>query len=168
MQRRPHQTRREALGLVPFALATAGAAWSASRVTVPAVKSRWYRRLRKPRYQPPPQAFGPVWSVLYALQAVSGWRVWRAPSGPSRSLALELWGAQLGLNALWSHLFFGQRRLGASLAELGALLGALGGYVAVARRVDRPAAWLVAPYLGWVGFATALTAGIVRRNGPRA
>lgn len=164
---RPRQGRRDALGLATFGLLSAGAALAGSRATVPAVNSRWYRRLRKPRYQPPPQAFGPAWTALYALQAVSAWRVWRKPSGASRSVALELWGAQLGLNALWSYVFFARRRLGLGLAELALLLGTVGAYAAVARRVDRPAAWLVAPYLGWLGFAATLNADIVRRNGPR-
>jgi tryptophan-rich sensory protein len=37
-------------------------------------------------------------------------------------------------------------------------------YAAAARRVDKPAAWLMAPYLAWVAFATVLNAEIVRLN----
>ena len=34
-------------------------------------RSRWYRRLTKPRWQPPASVFGIVWTVLYADLAVT-------------------------------------------------------------------------------------------------
>jgi translocator protein len=142
---------------------TAGAATLGARATKGG-EQRWYRRLEKPPFQPPPAAFPIAWTGLYALIALSGWRVWRNPSGPARSLALELWGVQLGLNAAWSWLFFGKRRPRAALAEIGVLWVAIAGYTAAARRVDRPAAAMMAPYLGWVAFAALLNGELVRRN----
>jgi tryptophan-rich sensory protein len=68
------------------------------------------------------------------------------------------------LNGLWSPLFFGWRKPVASLVDSAALLGATTQYVRHARHVDRPAAWMLAPYLGWLAFATVLNAEIVRRN----
>src|SRR5262245_27313374 len=61
----------------------------------------WFRRLRKPAFQPPKAVFGPVWTVLYSLMALSGWRVWNQRAGPARSRALGLWALQLGFNAAW-------------------------------------------------------------------
>ncbi|HEX6095671.1 MAG TPA: tryptophan-rich sensory protein [Thermoanaerobaculia bacterium] len=37
-------------------------------------------------------------------------------------------------------------------------------YTNAARKVDKPAAWMMAPYLLWASFAGALNAEIVRRN----
>ena len=124
---------------------------------------RWYRRLEKSPLNPPPAVFGPVWTVLYGLIATSGWRVWRAGSRK----ALGWWAAQLALNAAWSPIFFGLKRPRAALADLALLLPAIAIYARHARQVDRPAAWMVAPYLGWVGFASVLNAEIVRRNRSR-
>jgi tryptophan-rich sensory protein len=90
--------------------------------------------------------------------------VWRGAPGPARTRALALWGTQLALNAGWSAVFFGARRPRAALVEIGALLASIAGYAAAARKVDRPAAWLVAPYAAWTAFAAVLNAGIVRRN----
>jgi translocator protein len=163
MQSNPYLRRRDAAGLAIFGTLVAGAAVANARATAGAQQG-WYRRLEKPPFQPPPAAFGPVWTVLYVLIGLSGWRVWRKPAGPRRSLAVELWGAQLALNGAFSELFFGQRRLRTSLAEVLALWGTVGAYTWAAHRVDRPAAWMMAPYLGWVGFASLLTADIVRRN----
>ena len=162
METSPSWRRRSAIGLGTFTALTAGAATLASRVTDPT--QRWYRRLEKPPFQPPPVAFPIAWTPLYALIALSGWRVWRKPSGPRRSLALELWGLQLGLNASWSWLFFGKRRPRAALVEIGVLWASIAGYTAAARRVDRPAAAMMAPYLGWVAFAALLNGELVRRN----
>lgn len=124
----------------------------------------FYRSLRKPSFTPPAAVFGPVWTVLYAAIAVSGYRAWRAPPSRRRSVALGLWGTQLALNAAWSPLFFGLERPRAALVDIALLLPAAAGYAFVVHRVDRPAAWLVAPYVGWVAFATALNAEIVRLN----
>lgn len=152
--------------LAPFAAATAAAAVVGARVS-PATRpstQRWYRRLRKPPYQPPPQVFGPVWTALYPLIATSGWRVYEGSRGKARRRALGLWGAQMALNGLWSPLFFGARRKRLALADSALLLGTAVGYVSQARRVDRAAAWLFLPYVGWLGYATLLNLGIVQRN----
>jgi hypothetical protein len=37
----------------------------------------WYQRLQKPSWNPPSWVFGPVWTLLYALMAISLWVVRR-------------------------------------------------------------------------------------------
>lgn len=158
--------RRDGATLALMAGATLGAA-ALGALASPASSARtrlWFRRLRKPPFQPPDKVFGPVWSALYPAIAASGYRTLRAAPSASRERALRWWGVQLGLNGLWSPLFFGWHRPVASLVDSAAMLGAATQYVRHARRVDRPAAWLFAPYLGWLGFATLLNAEIVRRN----
>jgi benzodiazapine receptor len=125
---------------------------------------RWYRTLEKPPFTPPDAVFGPVWTTLYALIATSGWMVWRAPSSRARSRALALWGTQLALNTAWSPLFFGARQKELALADITLLVATVAGYTTQAGRVNRPAAWMMAPYLAWLGLATGLNAEIVRRN----
>jgi tryptophan-rich sensory protein len=124
----------------------------------------WYRALRKPKFQPPSYVFGPVWTVLYATIAYSGYRIWQAPKSPQRSTALGLWAAQLILNGAWTPLFFGARKPILALGDIIALDATALAYTMTAARVDKPAAGLVAPYLGWLGFATALNAKIVAKN----
>ena len=147
-----------------FGALTTAAALIGTAATRKSVNSPWYRLARKPPYQPPRQLFGPVWTGLYGTIATSGAMVYQAPRSPARTRALALWGAQLALNAGWSVLFFGARRPRAALAEIGVLLGSVLAYGAAAYRVDKKAAYLVAPYAAWTGFATALNAGLVRRN----
>jgi len=147
-----------------FGAATAAAGFAGTLATRQSVDSAWYRRLDKPAWQPPKQAFAPVWTSLYGLIATSGARIFRARPSKERTRALWLWGAQMVLNGGWSAIFFGARKPRAALAEQVLLLAAIGGYMHQARHVDRQATWMFAPYLAWTMFATALNASIVARN----
>jgi tryptophan-rich sensory protein len=124
----------------------------------------WYRLLAKPPAQPPSAVFGPVWTVLYGLIAYSGYRVYKAPSSPQRTRALAAWGTQLALNAAWTPLFFGAQKPTIALVDIGVLDASVLAYTLLARKVDKRAAVAVLPYLGWIGFATYLNAGIVAKN----
>ena len=90
--------------------------------TSKAVQSNWYRKLRKPDWQPPSSAFAPVWIILYLMMAVAAWRVWRQRDEEPEKVktALTLWGSQLALNAAWSQIFFGARQPKLALAEISA------------------------------------------------
>ena len=126
--------------------------------------SSWFRTLKKPSFQPPSWVFAPVWMVLHGSIAASGWRIWRSPPSLERTRALVLWAKQLLLNGAWTPLFFGAHKPTAALADLMALDVAAGKYAVGAAKVDRTAAMLVAPYLAWLGLATALNAAIVARS----
>ena len=90
----------------------------------------------------------------------------RLPSGTERDLALALWALNFATIAGWAKLFFGDRDLDGSLADLAMGLAAALGFVAAASRVDGPAAALGVPYAAW----TAFGGGLERRSGgqPRA
>lgn len=159
------QKSRSWMGLLGFGAAVAAAGWIGARYSPRDVRKQlWYRRLDKPSWNPPQWVFPVVWTSLYALIAVSGWRTWRQPSSPERTRALRLWATQLATNAEWTRLFFGQHRPGQSLLDVIALEAQILGYIASAKEVDRGAAACFLPYAGWVAFATVLNAEIVRRN----
>jgi len=129
----------------------------------------FYAALAKPAWAPPGWVFGPVWSTLYVLMGVAAWLVWRARPAAragraSRRRGLALFVAQLGLNALWTWLFFAWRQGAAALAEIALLWLAVALTTWHFGRVSRPAAWCLAPYLGWVSFAVALTWAVWRGN----
>ena len=113
----------------------------------------FYAALAKPAWAPPGWVFGPVWSTLYVLMGVAAWLVWRARPAAragraSRRRGLALFVAQLGLNALWTWLFFAWRQGAAALAEIALLWLAVALTTWHFGRVSRPAAWCLAPYLG--------------------
>ncbi len=124
----------------------------------------WYAALRKPSWNPPGWVFGPVWSALYTMMGVSAWLVWRRGGFAAQRGPLMLFLVQLGLNAAWTPLFFGWRRPGVALVEIILLWLTIGATILAFRRVSRPAAWLLVPYLAWVGFATVLNGTLWRLN----
>ena len=121
-----------------------------------------YEELVPAEPAPQPKVFGMIWPPLYLALTLSGLRIWNAPKSAERTQALTLWGVVQGLNAVWMAL--GPRKLGGGLATAIASLGTAAAYVWRARRVDPPAANLVAPYVGWIGFANALTEELWRKN----
>jgi tryptophan-rich sensory protein len=121
-----------------------------------------YEALKQPAFKPPRPVFSAVWPPLFLALTISGLRVWNAPRSAARSQALTLWGVVQALNALWMAL--GPQRLGGQLATAVTSLGIAAAYVWRARQVDAPAARMVAPYVGWIGFAGALTEELWRKN----
>jgi tryptophan-rich sensory protein len=154
--------------LLGFLGASFGAAALGGLFTARSVGT-WYGALRKPRLTPPNWVFGPVWTALYALMAVAAWLVQRAPgdghaAGRPAHLALGAWGLQLGLNVLWSAVFFGARRTGAGLGVIAALWVAVAASAGLAARVTPAAGVLLGPYLAWTTFAAFLNLRIWQLN----
>lgn len=116
-------------------------------------------------FKPPRAAFAVIWPPLFLALTISGLRIWNAPRSAARTQALTLWGAVQALNALWMAL--GPKRLGGQLAAAVASLGTSAAYALRARKVDAPAAGMVAPYLGWISFANVLTEELWRKNAPK-
>jgi benzodiazapine receptor len=150
-----------ALGL--FLLLCFGVATLGSMATARSIDD-WYAAIRKPAWNPPNWLFGPVWTLLYASMAVAAWLVWMRAGWSGADRALALFALQLGLNALWSWLFFGFQNPGAALIEIGLLWASILATLVAFWRIMPAAGWVMVPYLGWVTFATALTAAIWRLN----
>ena len=121
----------------------------------------WYPALAKPAWAPPAWLFGPVWTLLYTAMAVAAWGVWQRRGW---SPPLALWLVQLALNAAWTPIFFGLQKPGWAFAEIVALWLAIATTLMAFAKVARWSAWLLAPYLTWVTFATALNFAIWRLN----
>jgi len=62
-------------------------------------------------------------------------------------------------------LFFSLKRPIEATVDIVALTGTVGYLTYVWGQVDSVAAWALAPYLGWLGFATYLSAGVGYLNG---
>lgn len=156
--------RNPFVGLVVFFAICFLAAGLGTIPTAPQIAD-WYDQLAKPTWTPPNWLFGPVWSVLYALMAVSGWLVWqRSDRGEAREPLA--WGTvQLGLNVAWSWLFFGLESPLLGLLNILVLWLAIIATVIACWRRSRLAAVLLLPYLVWVTFAAGLNYAIWRLNG---
>lgn len=156
----------------PLAAAVASAAYlipyAMSRSTTPSPDHPrifvWYRWLKKPSFKPPDIAIPAAWLLIESGLAYAGYRLMRGrPSrGRNRALAL-LAGNVLGIGG-WNVVFFGRRELPVATVAAAALAVTSAVYVNETRKVDRRAAVASVPLVGWVVFATVLTAAIWKKN----
>jgi tryptophan-rich sensory protein len=153
-----HQT----LGLLGWLVLTAAAATVGALASANA--GAFYEQLTRPGWAPPAWLFAPVWSMLYALMALSAWLVWRAHGFAGARKALVLFIIQLAANAVWSWLFFTWRRGDLAFAEILVLWFLIAATVVSFQRLNSTAAYLLYPYLLWVTFASALTFIVWRLN----
>ncbi|KAK6948575.1 hypothetical protein Daesc_010345 [Daldinia eschscholtzii] len=143
--------------LLPIALGT-----SIGFSSRPKQTQTTYVMMKQPPLRPPPQVFGPVWTVLYGLMGYAAHRVVTRSPSPFASTddVRALYSVQLGLNLLWMPLFFGLRKPVLALADIVSLLGLNGYLTYLYFSVDSTAGWCQVPYMAWLGFATYLTAGV--------
>jgi translocator protein len=146
------------LALILFVALVLGGGLAIGYATAP---GEWYGGLVKPSFNPPGWVFAPVWSVLYVLIAIAGWRVWRKGAAGS---AMKVWWLQLALNFLWSPVFFAAHQIGLAFGIILLMLAAIIAFIALAWREERAAAWLFVPYAAWVAFAAVLNGAIFALN----
>lgn len=150
------------VGLIGWLAITALAATIGS---IAAGNSRqFYEGLQRPSWAPPGSVFGPVWTVLYLAMAVAAWMVWKNRDYVGARVALILFLVQLGLNALWTWLFFAWHLGALAFVEVLLLWIAVAMTMNLFRRVRPVAGTLMIPYLAWVSFAAALTYAVWKAN----
>lgn len=110
----------------------------------------WYPYLVKPSATPHNSLFPIVWSLLYICAGLSYGRLWEV--GEARFVGL--WFLILGLNFLWSPMFFYMQSPISGLAVILLLDIALLSYIILTYRSSRFASIVMIPYFVWVCFAT--------------
>jgi tryptophan-rich sensory protein len=122
----------------------------------------WYATIQKPAFNPPNWIFGPVWTTLFIMMGIALYLVWT--SGKLNNSALWIFGIQLGLNALWSILFFGLHSPLWAFVDIIALWFAILATIISFYSVSATASYLLVPYILWVSFATILNWKIMVLN----
>jgi tryptophan-rich sensory protein len=98
------------------------------------------------------------------LAGVFYWK--RSINRSARQRILAAFALNAFLNTLWSLLFFRLKRPDWALYEVGFLWLSIVLLIVLLSRESRMAAWLLAPYLAWVSFASLLNWTIVQLNAP--
>ncbi len=156
---KPLALRHDVVGLAIFVAACLAVSGVGGAITATSVGD-WYQTLQKPSFNPPDWVFAPVWTTLYVLMAIAGWRVWRHPRSSARRRALLVFAAQLALNLLWSLLFFGLQRIDLALIEIAVLLLCIIVTAVLFWRIEALAGLLFVPYVAWVGYAAVLNGSL--------
>src|SRR3990167_3134289 len=119
----------------------------------------WYVTLNKPFFAPPNWIFGPAWTLLYFLMGISFYVIWRQDWKKKKVKTAGLFFlAQLGLNFLWSPVFFGLRSPLLGLINIVVMWILI---VITMRKfypLSKLAFYLLTPYILWVTFAAVLNA----------
>jgi tryptophan-rich sensory protein len=123
----------------------------------------WYATINNPFFTPPSWLFGPAWTVLYFLMGISVFLLIQSKS-KNKINAIKLFWMQLGVNFLWSILFFGLRNPLLGLLDIGVLIVLIVLLIKASYKVNKSAAYLLIPYLAWVSFATLLNLFVVILN----
>ena len=125
----------------------------------------WYSTLAKPFFSPPAWIFGPVWSVLYVIIAISfGYVLYLAFKKRIGWGVFFPFGLNLAFNAAFTPLQFGLKNNALAAVDIVLVLATL---VWALRAIWRPVRWVALvnlPYLAWVTFATVLQLSITWLN----
>jgi benzodiazapine receptor len=125
----------------------------------------WYSQLIKPFWSPPAWLFGPVWSFLYVLIAISFGKVFLMTWQKQVSLMIALpFILNLVFNCAFTPIQFGLKNNLLAAIDILLVLGTLiWAMVAIFPHV-RWITYIQIPYLLWVSFATVLQLTITYLN----
>ncbi|MFC1647567.1 TspO/MBR family protein [Patescibacteria group bacterium] len=125
----------------------------------------WYQQLIKPSWAPPSYLFGPVWSVLYVIIAISyGYAGWMFFTGKIRFMIFLPFILNIIFNLAFTPIQFGLKNNLLATVDILLVLGTLIWLMIV---IYPHAKWITyanIPYLGWVLFATVLQITITYLN----
>lgn len=125
----------------------------------------WYSQLIKPTWAPPSWLFGPVWSVLYAIIAVSfGTVFWQAAQRRIPWVVALPFVLNLVFNLAFTPLQFGLRNNLLAAVDILLVVGTLVWGMWSIWPHARWVAYANIPYLLWGTFATALQLTITYLN----
>jgi tryptophan-rich sensory protein len=127
-------------------------------------ENRWFAALYKPALMPPGWVFGTTWTILYLLMGLALAVIIHARGARGRGIAIMFFIVQLVCNLIWSPLFFGAHEATLAFYLLLVILALATATTILFGRIRALAAWLMVPYLVWLGFAAGLAYDVDRLN----
>jgi len=125
----------------------------------------WYQQLIKPSWSPPSWLFGPVWTFLYVLIAISFAKVgWMFFKGTIPFLVLLPFILNLIFNFAFTPIQFGLKNNYLAAVDILLVLATLIWAIIVIYPHSPWVAYIQIPYLLWVSFATILQLTITFLN----
>lgn len=117
----------------------------------------WYQELIKPEWAPPAWLFGPVWTVLYILIAISfGYVFWMYYKKQINFKILAPFLLNLVFNFAFTPIQFGLQNNILAAIDILLVLGTLIWFMVAIYPKAKWVSFINIPYLCWVSFATVL------------
>ena len=125
----------------------------------------WYQQLIRPSWAPPAFLFGPVWTVLYVLIAISFGKVFQLGFQKKILFIVVLpFILNLIFNFIFTPIQFGLKNSLLALIDILLVLGTLVWAIVVIYPHIKWVAYMQIPYLLWVSFATVLQITVTYLN----
>lgn len=124
----------------------------------------WYGTIILPEWAPAGDAISIIWTLLYALLALSMLMALERMPPYFHKRMFALYAFHAAVNVLWSYVFFVRHDLVLAGIVALLLLAAVGLIAFETNKFARFAAFLLVPYFLWVGFATYLNFTIANIN----
>lgn len=121
-----------------------------------------YTKFKQPPFSPPKEAFGIVWPILYLAMGVAHSMI--LSEGRQDEETERHFNTQLGLNYLWSILYFKLKLRGTALVESYGLLISVVLTAVSFYRKNKTAGLILLPYVIWCCYASYLNSGTVALN----
>lgn len=141
---------RWAVVTVPFILLLG---FTSARLVPTGSANPWYVALVKPQDMPPEWAFPAAWTAIYVLLGLALAMIINARGSSLRAPALVLFAVQMGINLLWSPVFFGMHQVMTALIIIAVLAALVLVTMLLFARIRLVAGLLLLPYLAWLCYA---------------
>ncbi len=136
--------------IIVYLVAAAGSIFTAGNTS-----GEWYESI-KPSITPPGRVFPIVWNILFFLIALSLYFAWNSAEGKSKKKVALVFVINFILNIAWSYFYFFLKNPALAFADIILLEASIVAMILIAHKISKKAAYLLVPYLLWVGFASVL------------
>lgn len=125
----------------------------------------WYETIKKPTWTPPGSLIGAIWTFLYIITGLAILWYWNVPIFSwVHYVAGAILLVNAYMNATWNKIFFVDHNLPKAYQWMN-IMNATSIVAAIIMYFSAPiAAFLMIPYIIWVGFASYLTKEIIVMN----
>lgn len=119
--------------------------------------SEKYENFKTPRFSPPSWLFPVAWTSLYTMMGIAKYTFDKKVKPKQRQqMGNFFYYTQLGLNFLWSPLFFKEEKRGIALVDASFLWLAVVSTTSIYNKHSQTAGKLMLPYVGWSAYAMYL------------
>ncbi len=123
----------------------------------------WYNSLKSSSLTPPDMFFPIIWSILYCLIGISLYRI-LIKKNRNSTFGLMFLFINLGLNSLWTFIFFTLHEVVFAILILLALIYTAQRAKQEFSKIDELSGQLLIPYIIWLWFALFLSASFLFLN----